>query len=99
MPTYPAPPDPEAVLLCQIPGMDAALLRRLFERWTDAGSILRAPSSELRAVGVPPALVARLVAAPRQRGPTEAALRSLERMGIVPVPLLAPDYPQRLCDL
>jgi predicted Rossmann fold nucleotide-binding protein DprA/Smf involved in DNA uptake len=91
--------DPEAVLLCQIPGLGAATLRRLLARWETAAAILRAPSAELRAAGVPPATVARIVAAPRQQAATEAGIRSLERMGITSVPFLAPTYPQRLRDL
>ncbi len=96
MPTSLQPPDPEAVLLCQIPGMQAAVLLQLVEHWPTPASILRAPSSELRALGLPPALVARVVAAPRQRPATEAGLKGLERMGIVPLPLLDPRYPERL---
>jgi hypothetical protein len=72
------------------------VLSRLLECYETAAGILRAPSGALRAAGVAPALVARIVAAPRQRAATEAGLKSLERMGILPLPFLAPDYPQRL---
>ena len=91
--------DPEAVLLCQIPGLNAALMRRLLTRWTTAAAILRAPSSELRALGVPPALISRIVAAPRQLAATVAGLKSLERMGINSVTYLSPSYPQRLSEI
>src|SRR6478672_7787018 len=77
-----APSDSEAVLLCQIPAMDGALLLRLRDRFQTPSAILQAPSSELRALGMSPGLVARIVAAPRQRAATEAGLRSLQRMGI-----------------
>ena len=99
MPTSLPPPDPDAVVLCQIPGMEPALLLRLLERWESAAAILQAPSSELRGAGLAPALVAKIVAAPRQRAATLASLKSLERMRIVPVPFLAPGYPARLRDL
>src|SRR3712207_5203801 len=99
MPTTLAPPDPEAVLLCQIPGMDAELLQRLLQRWDDPGAILRAPSARLREAGVPAALVARIVAAPRQRGAVEAGLKSLARMGIVTIPLPAASFPSTLRSL
>lgn len=94
-----SPSDPDAVLLCQLPGMRASALLRLTERWSSPAAILRAQSSELRAAGLPPALVARIVAAPRQRSATEAGLKSLERMGITSIPLLASEYPRRLRDL
>ncbi len=91
--------EPEAVLLCQVPGLNAALLRRLLERWPDASTILRAPSSELRATGVPPALISRIVAAPRQHAAIVAGIKSLHRMGIVSITYLSPTYPQRLREL
>lgn len=93
------PPDPEAITLCQIPGMDAVLLLRLIRRWETPAAIGRAPASELRLLGVPPAIVARIVATPRQRAATDAGLRSLQRMGIATVTLLDPAYPARLRDL
>lgn len=96
MPTVHPMLDSDAVLLCQIPGMRAELLRRLLDRWGSATAILRAPSAELRSAGTSPALVARIVAAPRQQAATEASLRSLERMGITTLPFPAPDYPQML---
>jgi len=87
------------VQLCQIPGLHASLLVRLIERWGMAGAILRAPSTELRALGLAPTLVARIVAAPRQRAATEAGIKSLERMGFIPVTYPADDYPPRLRQL
>jgi DNA processing protein len=99
MPTPRPPVDPEAVQLCQIPGMRASLLARPIERWGTAAAILRAPSTDLRALGLPPALVARIVAAPRQRAATEAGLKSFERMGFIPVTYLGDDYPARLRQL
>lgn len=90
------PPDPEAIMLCQIPGMDAALLRRLVDRWETPAGVVRAPASELRLLGVPPTVVARIVGAPRQRTATEAGLRSLQRMRISALTLLDPGYPERL---
>ena len=86
-------------MLCQLPGMRASALLRLMERWSSPAAILRAPSAELRAAGLPPALVARIVAAPRQRPATEAGLKSLERMGITAIPLPASAYPRRLREL
>lgn len=91
-----AAPDPEAITLCQIPGMDAMLLRRLVERWETPEGVVRAPASELRGLGVPPTVVARIVAAPRQRTATEAGLRSLQRMGISTLTVLDRAYPERL---
>jgi len=95
----PQPPDADALMLCQIPGMHAALLRRLLERWGSAEAVLRAPSAELRALGVPPATVARVLAAPRQRAAALAGLRSLDRMNIRVLPLPDPAYPRRLHEL
>src|SRR3712207_6355189 len=92
-------PAPEAVVLCQIPGMRAALLRPLIERWGTPEAVARAPSSELRSLGLPPAIVARVVAAPRQRAAAAAGLQSLERMGIHTISLLDADYPRRLHNL
>ncbi len=92
-------PAAEAVVLCQIPGMRAALLRPLIERWGTPEAVVRAPSSELRSLGLPPAIVARVVAAPRQRAAAAAGLQSLERMGIQTISLLDDGYPRRLHDL
>ena len=98
MPTTLTPPDADTLLLCQIPGLEAPLLRHLLARWETPDAILRAPAAALRAAGVPPALVARIVAAPRHSAATVAGLQSLARLDIVPVPLLAPAYPARLRD-
>ncbi len=98
MPTTLTPPDPDTLVLCQIPGLEAPLLRHLLARWETPEAILRAPATALRAAGLPPALVARIVAAPRHRAATAAGLQSLTRLGIVPLPLLAPAYPARLRD-
>lgn len=92
----PIAPDPDAILLCQIPGLHASLLRRLLERWQTPAAVLRAPSSDLRTYGLPPSLVARIVAAPRYRAATEAGLKSLERMNIRTVSFLDASYPRRL---
>ena len=91
-----APPDLDALVLCQLAGLEAPLLRQLVARWETPAAILQAPSSALRAVGLAPALVARLVAAPRQRASAAAGLQSLANLGIVPLPWLAPAYPARL---
>ena len=98
MPTPLTPPDPDTLVLCQITGLEAPLLRRLLVRWATPDAILRAPAAALRAAGLPPALVARIVAAPRHRAAIAAGLQSLARMGIVPLPLVAPAYPARLRD-
>jgi hypothetical protein len=79
--------------------MRAALLRPLIERWGTPEAVVRAPSSELRSLGLPPAIVARVVAAPRQRAAAAAGLQSLERMGIQTISLLDDGYPRRLHDL
>src|ERR687886_446256 len=72
LPTTLAPPDLDALVLCQLAGLEAPLLRQLLARWETPAAILRAPSAALRAVGLAPALVARLVAAPRQRATAAA---------------------------
>lgn len=76
--------------------MHGKLLLRLIERWETPAAVLRAPSAALRELGLPPGLVAAIVAAPRQRAATTAALKSLERMRILPVSLLDPSYPHHL---
>ena len=83
-------------MLCQLAGLEAPLLRQLLGRWETPAAILHAPSGALREAGLAPALVARIVAAPRQRAAAAAGLQSLVHLGIVPLPLLAPAYPARL---
>ena len=90
------PPDLDTLVLCQMAGLDAPLLRQLLARWETPAAILQAPSAALRRAGLAPALVARIVAAPRQRATAAAGLQSLTHLGIVPLPLLAPAYPARL---
>ncbi|HEX6290671.1 MAG TPA: hypothetical protein VFZ66_15890 [Herpetosiphonaceae bacterium] len=89
-------PDPTALWLCQLPGMTAALLRELLAAFGSADAVLRASSSALRRLGVAPALVAQLVAGPRQIPHVAAGLKGLQRLGIVPLPFAAPSYPERL---
>lgn len=89
-------PDPHALVLCQTPGLDAILVERLLVRWGDAATVLMASSSALRSEGIAPVVVARLVAAQRQVASIAAGLKGLSRLGITPIPLPSPDYPQRL---
>jgi DNA processing protein len=89
-------PDPTALWLCQMPGMTAALLNPLLAAFGSADAILRASSGALRKLGVAPALVAQIVAGPRQIAHVAAGLKGLRRLGIVPLPFAAPGYPDRL---
>ena len=91
-----APPDLDTLVLCQLAGLEAPLLRQLLDRWETPTAILQAPSAALREAGLAPALVARIVAAPRQQAAAAAGLQSLATLGIVPLPWLAPAYPARL---
>ena len=59
-----APPDLDTLVLCQLAGLEAPLLRQLLARWETPAAILQAPSAALRRAGLAPALVARIVAAP-----------------------------------
>src|ERR687886_698766 len=94
LPPTVAPPDLDALVLCQLAGLEAPRLRQRLARWGTPTAILHAPSAALREDGLSPALVARIVAAPRQRATTAAGLQSLQHLGIVPLPLLAPAYPE-----
>ncbi len=57
---------------------------------------MRASSGPLRRLGVAPALVAQIVAGPRQVAQVAAGLKGLQRLGIVPLPLASTAYPDRL---
>src|ERR687886_1916843 len=96
LPPTVAPPDLDALVLCQLAGLEAPLLRQLLDRGAPPTAILQAPSAALREAGLAPALVARIVAAPRQQAAAAAGLQSLANLGIVPLPWLAPAYPERL---
>lgn len=91
--------DPAALWLCQLPGMTAPLMQQLRTHYGSAEAILRAPSKALREIGVAPGLVARMVAGTREVPRVAAGLKGYERLGIVPLPLLAPAYPDRLREL
>lgn len=92
-------PDPAALWLCQLPGMTAALLQELIAAAGTPAGIMRLSSRVLRELGVAPALVANIVAGPRQIPQVAAGLKGLQRLGIVPLPWAAPSYPERLRDL
>lgn len=87
--------DPAALWLCQLPGMTPALLYHLLATG-DATTVMQQSSGALRSLGVPPALIARIVAGPREVPRVAAGLKGLQRLGIVPLPLAAPAYPDRL---
>ncbi|MDP9313966.1 MAG: hypothetical protein M3R24_24330 [Chloroflexota bacterium] len=92
-------PDPVAFWLCQLPGMTATLLLQLLATVGSATAIMQLSSRALREQGVPPALVAKIVAGAREVPQVAAGLKGLQRLGIIPLPLAAPTYPQRLRDL
>ncbi|MBV9791798.1 MAG: hypothetical protein JOZ51_26650 [Chloroflexi bacterium] len=92
-------PDPTALWLCQLPGMNAKLLALLLASFESADAVMRASSGSLRALGVTPRLVAQIVAGPRQVAHVAAGLKGLQRLGIVPLPFGAPGYPERLQSL
>lgn len=85
-----------ALWLCQLPEMTPTLALRLVDACGTPAEVLRAPTSRLRALGVPPPLVARLVGGARAVAHMAAGAQALQRLGIVPLPLLAPQYPERL---
>ncbi|HEY0739501.1 MAG TPA: hypothetical protein VGD69_31545 [Herpetosiphonaceae bacterium] len=89
-------PDPTALWLCQLPGMNAKLLKLLLASFDSVDAVMRASSGSLRALGVAPRLVAQIVAGPRQVAQVAAGLKGLQRLGIVPLPFAAPGYPERL---
>lgn len=89
-------PDPTALWLCQLPGMNAKLLKLLLASFESADAVMRASSGSLRALGVTPRLVAQIVAGPRQVAYVAAGLKGLQRLGILPLPLASPGYPERL---
>ncbi|MBA3947844.1 MAG: hypothetical protein H0X37_25235 [Herpetosiphonaceae bacterium] len=89
-------PDPYELLLCQIPGLQARHVVALLEQWGDARAIIGAPAAMLRAAGVPPAIVARIVAGQRQVTQVAAGLKGLARLAITPIPLVSAAYPERL---
>lgn len=91
-----ASPDPTALWLCQMPGMNAKLLKLLLSSFESADAVMRASSGSLRALGVAPRLVAQIVAGPRQVAHVAAGLKGLQRLGIVPLPFASPCYPERL---
>ncbi len=92
----PPPPDPYELLLCQIPGLQPRHLLGLLEQWGDARAIIGAPAAMLRAAGLPPAVVARIVAGQRQVTQVAAGLKGLARLAITPIPLVSSAYPERL---
>jgi hypothetical protein len=92
-------PDPAELWLCQLPGITAMLVQRLLGAFGSASAIIRAPSTTLRGHGVPPALVARIVAGQREVPQVAAGLKGWQRLGILPLPLAAPTYPERFRDL
>ena len=92
-------PDPTALWLCQLPGMNAKLLALLLASFESADAVMRASSGSLRALGVAPRLVAQIVAGPRQVAHVAAGLKGLQRLGIVPLPFGTPGYPERLQSL
>lgn len=92
-------PDPAALWLCQLPGMTVPLLQQLLAAAESPAAIMRLSSRVLRELGVAPALVANIVAGPRQVPQVAAGLKGLQRLGIVPLPWAAPSYPERLREL
>ncbi len=76
--------------------MTPTLALRLIEVFGSVEAVSRAPSHALRAAGAPPALVSRIVAGGRAVPQVAAGLKGLQRFGIVPLPLVSPDYPDRL---
>jgi hypothetical protein len=92
-------PDPTALWLCQLPGMNAKLLKLLLASFESAEAVMRASSGSLRALGVTPRLVAQIVGGPRQVAHVAAGLKGLQRLGIVPLPFGTPGYPERLQSL
>lgn len=88
--------DPAALWLCQLPGMTPSLARRVLAVAGSSDAILRMPSRLLRESGVPASLVVRIVAGAREVPRVEAGLRGWQRLGITPLPLLSPGYPQPL---
>ncbi len=92
-------PDPAAFWLCQLPGMTSTLLLQLLAAVGSATAIMQLSSRALREQGVPPGLVAKIVAGTREVPQVAAGLKGLQRLGIVPLPLAAATYPQRLRDL
>jgi len=85
-----------ALWLCQLPGLATPLLLRLLARWGSAEQALRAPSHALREEGLPPALVARFMAAPRELPRVVDGLRALRRLGVTALPVASAEYPERL---
>ena len=92
-------PDPIAFWLCQLPGMNSSLLIQLLAALGSAPAIMQTSSRVLREHGVPPVLIAKIVAGSREVPQVAAGLKGLQRLGIVPLPLASPTYPQRLLDL
>jgi|GEM_PF-6745417 len=88
--------DAAALWLCQLPGMTASLALDLVATSGSPVDVMRAPSSVLRGCGVAPALIAQVVAGPRQLPHVLVGLKAWQRLGIVPIPLVASSYPQRL---
>jgi hypothetical protein len=79
--------------------MTPALALRLRDSLGAAEAVARAPSSRLRDLGVPAALVSRMVAGPRTIPQIAAGLNGLTRLGITPLPIVSPHYPERLMAL
>lgn len=88
--------DPAALWLCQLPGMTPALALQLIATFGSPDGVACAPSRALRATGAPPVLVGRIVAGARAVPQVAAGLKGLQRLGIAPLPLVSPHYPDRL---
>jgi hypothetical protein len=91
--------EPAMLWLCQLPGITSATVQKLLAAFGSAEAIMRQPASQLRTYGIPSPLVARIIAGPREVTRVAAGLKGLQRLGIKPIPMLTPEYPQCLLQL
>jgi DNA processing protein len=78
-----------------MPGIGAARITRLMERFGSTAAAWHAPEAELRGLGIPNDVAERFV---RERGriDLDAELDRLERLGVRALTLAHPDYPRLL---